>query len=124
MLGDGATIGKDPLFNVLGATLGSSPTLLSVHDCSAHMAKGGKKDACYIAKIFREEMEKLDKMKDRFDLYIVDGASNVQAAGEVISAYFPRVSTVHGSEHLISLIFSDFAKIPAIRVSRSCYSLH
>ena len=54
----------------------------------------------------------------------IDGASNVQAAGEVISAYFPHVSTVHGSEHLISLIFSDFAKIPAIRVSRSCYSLH
>jgi len=123
VLGDGETIKKDPLFNVLAATRGSFPTLLAVHDCSDHMAQGGKKDAWFISKVFREEMEKLDPMKDRFDLYIVDGASNVQAAGEIISSYFPRVSTVHGSEHLVSLIFSDIAKIPVVRVSSSLSGL-
>ena len=53
-------------------------------------------------------------------MYIVDGASNVQSAGDVVAAYFPRVTTVHGSEHDISPVFADIAESPAIKMSSSC----
>ena len=56
----------------------------------------------------------------KFDMYIVDGASNVQSAGDAVAAYFPCVTTVHGSEHGIHLVFADIAKSPAIKVSSSC----
>ena len=119
-MGDGATIRKMPLFNVLASTHGTPPVVLAVHDCSKHLAHGGKKDAEYVARIFMPQMLKVDPKKDKFDLYIVDGASNVQSAGDVVAAYFPCVTTVHGSEHGISLVFADIAKLPAIKVSSSC----
>ena len=59
-------------------------------------------------------MEKLDPVKEKFDFYIVDGASNVQVAGNLIEAYFLRVSVMHGSEHCITLAFNDIAEIPPI----------
>ena len=57
-----------------------------------------------------------DPDRKMIDLFCVDGASNVQKAGEAISAVFPRCTTIHGAEHLLSLFFSDIAKIPTIKV--------
>ncbi|KAL7524658.1 hypothetical protein ACHAXR_001738, partial [Thalassiosira sp. AJA248-18] len=37
MKGGGATIGKKPLFNVLASSLGNTPKVLAVHDCSNHL---------------------------------------------------------------------------------------
>ena len=65
-------------------------------------------------------MLKVDPKKDNFDLYIVDGASNVQSAGDVVAAYVPHVTTVHRSEHGTSLVFADIAHLPVIKVSSSC----
>ena len=62
-------------------------------------------------------MIKFDPEKNKIDLFCVDGASNVQKAGEVIEAVFPHCSTIHGSEHLLSLFFSDLAKENTIKVS-------
>jgi hypothetical protein len=50
-MGNGATIRKIPLFNVLASTPGAAPVVLVVHDCSKPLAAGGKKDAEYVAKI-------------------------------------------------------------------------
>merc|ERR1712086_1085587 len=116
-MGDGTLIRKVPLFNVLSLTYGTPPVVLAVHDCSKHLAQGGKKDAEYVARIFMPQMLKVDPKKDKFDLCIIDGASNVQSAGDVVAAYFPRLTTVHGPEHDISLVFADIAKLPAIKVS-------
>ena len=115
VLGDGATIKKRPLFNVLASGFYSPATVLGICDCSSHLAKGGKKDAEYIAKLFLPHMQKLDPKKNNLDAYIVDGASNVQKAGQVIEAVFPRVSVFHGAEHCLSLFFSDIAKIPEVK---------
>ena len=46
-------------------------------------------------------------------------ATPAASATEIIEAYFPRVSVIHGSEHCIALAFNDIAKIPSIRVSDS-----
>lgn len=124
VLGDGATIKKRPLFNVLATAMYMPPTVLAVHDCSEHLSKGGKKDAEYIAKVFIPHMEKLDPMKNRFDLFCVDGASNVQKAGQVVEAVFPRVTVIHGGEHCMSLVFTDIVKkISEIKVRRLCFAI-
>jgi hypothetical protein len=81
-----------------------------------HLERGGKKDAEYIAGVFLPHMMKLDPMKNKFDLFAVDGASNVQTAGQIVNAHFPRITTIHGSEHVVSLVFSDIARIPEIKV--------
>ena len=117
VMGDGVTIKKKPFFNVLVNKHGTPPVVKEVHDCSKHLASGRKKDAEHTAKTFLPTMTKLDPGKSKFDLFIVDGASNVQGAGEVVKAVFPRVSTIHGAEHLLSLFFSDISKIQEIEVS-------
>ena len=53
------------------------------------------------------EMEGLDPENNRFDLFFVDGASNVQGAGEVVEGGFFQVRTIHGSEHF----FISYLKI-------------
>ena len=52
-MGDGATIHKMPLMNIL-ALNGTTPpmTTVSIHDCTKHMEAGGKKDATFIAELF------------------------------------------------------------------------
>ena len=117
MLGDGATIAKKPLFNVLATTLGMPPAVLGVHDSTKHLANGGKKDASYIAKQFLPHMEEMDETKSKIDLFIVDGASNVQKGGDVVQAVFKRVTVLHGAEHVLALYFDDISKIPEIKVS-------
>ena len=44
-------------------------------------------------------MENVDKGKGKLNCYTVNGASNIQVVGNIIEAYVPRVSAIHGSEH-------------------------
>ena len=118
MMGDGATIKKKPFFNILAYGYHLPAAVLAIVDCTKHLVAGGKKDAEYIARQFLPHMEAMDAMKDRIDLFIVDGASNVQKAGQVVEVVFPRASVLHGAEHCLSLFFTDVAKIPSIKVSR------
>ena len=39
MKGDGATIKKKPLFNILASAPNCPPIVLGVHDCTKHLAK-------------------------------------------------------------------------------------
>ena len=34
-----------------------------------------------------------------------DGASNVQKAGEIMKKHFTRATVIHGSEHVVNIIF-------------------
>ena len=51
------------------------------------------------------------------DVVFFDGGSNFQLAGRIIMARFPRITVVHGLEHVLSLVFVDISKIPVIHVS-------
>jgi hypothetical protein len=62
-------------------------------------------------------MVKVDPKKNKLYMYIVDRASKVQSTGDVVTAYFPCVTTVHGLEYGISLIFAGIDKLLAIKVS-------
>jgi hypothetical protein len=47
------------------------------------------------------------------DLLLFDGASNVKNAGTLASSTYPRITVVHGAEHVVSLFFKDiFTKMP------------
>ena len=49
LLGDGATIKRMPLINIIASGVYCPVAVLSIADCTNHMAKGGMKDADYIA---------------------------------------------------------------------------
>ena len=62
--------------------------MISIQDCTNHMAEGGKKDASYIANMFEEKVMEYDSLKICTDVSYFDGASNVQKAGEMLMARF------------------------------------
>ena len=64
------------------------------------------------------EMEGFDPENNRFDLFFVDGASNVQGAGGVVEAILTRVYIIHRSEHVLDLFSNDITKIPEIKVRK------
>ena len=66
IFGDGATILRRPLINILGAGVHNHATLLEIADCTGHVAQGYEKCAEYIAKLFIPHMERLDKQKSRY----------------------------------------------------------
>jgi hypothetical protein len=50
------------------------------------------------------------------DLVLFDGASNVQNAGKLVSITYPRMTVVHGAEHVVSLFFKDILiKMPVFQ---------
>ena len=121
VFGDGATIKSVPLVNILAAGVNNPLALLDIVDCTAHCARGGKKDARYIADIVKPLITKMESELDVHnrrcpgivDLVFFDGASNVQNAGKILQAFNPRITVGHGAEHVVSLFFSDVNhKIP------------
>jgi hypothetical protein len=123
-VGDGATIKRMPLINVLGICGFSTPKVLSIHDCSDHLAGGGKKDAPFVAQLFEGEVEQLDPQKKLTNVFFFDGASNVQKAGEILEAINPGAYCLHGGEHVISLFFSDISKVKQIKVRPASLFIH
>ena len=117
-LGDGATIKRMPLLNILVLCGNAPPTVVSIIDCTTHMSDGGKKDATYIMEQFQRKVDQIDTEAKLTDCFFFDGASNVQTAGAILCARYPRAMCFHGGEHVLSLFFSDLSKIKSIQVSQ------
>jgi hypothetical protein len=115
LFGDGATIKTVPLLNILAAGVNNSFALLTIDDCTEHLATGGMKDAPYIASVIKPLILELEqetddhnrKCTDIVDLVFFDGASNVQNAGQLLRVKYPRITVGHGAEHVVSLFFKD-----------------
>jgi hypothetical protein len=115
VFGDGAAIKTVPLVNVLAACVNNPFALLEIADCTAHLSKGGKKDAKYIAKIIMPLIQLMESEEDvhkkrysrLIDFVFFDGASNIQNAGKILWAFNPRITVGHGAKHVVSLFFSD-----------------
>ena len=95
-------------------------------DCTSEMAKGGKKDAKYIAGLLKPIISRIEETKDPnnqktvhrgvVDLLLFDGVSNVQNAPKLASITYPCITVVHGAEHVVSLFFKDiFTKMPVFQ---------
>ena len=115
--GDGATVKKMPLINILVAGAHMTTHVLDIVDCTSHLEGGGKKDARYIASLFRQHIDSFKSETSNIcDVIFFDGASNVQKGGQVIQATYPRIEVLHGAEHVISLFFRDVFLIPEFKV--------
>ena len=112
-LGDGPTVNKTPLINLLASNGSSGLFLLGIIDCSGALAEGGTKSAGFLA---RETLSFVATYGiENADLFIFDGAINVQNAGLCLRTQVPRSFTIHGAEHVIALFFTDVARLPEIR---------
>ena len=105
-----------PLMNILALNGTTPPMTVSIHDCTKHMEAGGKKDATFIAELFEVKVLEYDPQLLCTDVFYFDRASNVQKAGEILMAKFPRSFCFHGGEHVVSLFFSSLAKIKPVKV--------
>jgi hypothetical protein len=110
--GDGATIVKVPLMNILACSAGNPSCVLDVVDCTDHVSEGNKKDAFFICQQMLPLMRQIDPEKKLFDLIAFDGAANVQKAGALIQQHFPMCTVIVGIEHTVSLLFG---KVMAVR---------
>jgi len=124
VFGNGATIKKVPLMNFLASSPNNPCALLEIADCTSEMASGGKKSAQYICGLIkpiisRIEMTKTSQFSNHtgvVDLLLFDGASNVQKAAQLVSVAYPRITVIHGAEHVVSLFFKDvFTKVQAFK---------
>ena len=123
IFGDAATIHKCPLVNLFASSFHVPAMLVDIVDCSSRLLEGQKKDGTFISSLFLPLLEKLDALKDRTDIVFFDGGSNFQLAGRIMQAAYPRMTVVHGLEHVLSLVFEDIAKIKVVRVSVLCADL-
>ncbi len=55
-LGDGATIKRMPLLNILVLCGNTPPTVVSIIDCTTHMSDGEKQDLPYIMEKFQSNL--------------------------------------------------------------------
>jgi hypothetical protein len=119
---DGATIKKTPLYNFLACGAHMPHAVLEIKDCSHQMAIGGSKDAKFISDVMIKHINHLDPYQIATDIVLFDGASNVQKAGRILENHYPRVTCVHGAEHVVSLFFSDVAKTVPGMLLKKLYS--
>ena len=114
--GDGATVKRMPLINILASGVHNLVAVLEIVNTTSQCEEGGKKDARFIASLFRPHIDDMESSyPNSTDVLFFDGASNVQLAGTIIEAKYPRIITLHGAEHVISLFFSDIFKFPQMR---------
>jgi hypothetical protein len=112
-----------PLMNILAMSGATPPMMISIQDCTKHMAEGGKKDASYIANTFQEKVMEYNSLKICTDVFYFDGASNIQKAGEVLMARFPHSFCFCGGKHFVFLFFPSIAKIKPIKVCCVLFAL-
>ena len=77
-LGDGATISRCPLLNILCSTKKIPVAVLEIVYCQGHLSLGNKKDATFICNRFMKYLKAIDPRKVLMDVIMIDGASNVQ----------------------------------------------
>ena len=126
--GDGATVCKMSLINIMASGIHERSAVLDIVDTTDHLAEGGTKNAEYLADLFAPRIKDIDPDKIYVDTVFFDGAANVQKAGKILAEKFPSITVLHGAEHVVSLFFSDLArKIPIIsqmiKVYKKLYSV-
>ena len=101
--GDGATAMKRPLLNGCVMNANCFPIVSCIRDCSEHLSAWGSKNCTYIAQVFMELVKHCDSKGTNWDLFYFDGTANVQKAGKILEAQFPRTTCLYGGEHALTL---------------------
>ena len=112
--GDGATISRVPLLDILVSGKNIPVAVLELVDCQGHLAYCGTKNATFLCNRFLDHFNRIDPHKSIIDVIMFDGASNVQLAGELLKILYPKIAVMRGVVHTVSLFFDDFSKIPVV----------
>ena len=83
-LGDGATISRVPLLNILVSGKNLPVAILELVDFQGHLADDGTNNTIFICNRFIDHFKIIDPHKSIIDVIMFDGASNVQLAGELL----------------------------------------
>ena len=104
-MSDAATIYRIPLVNNLVMCADAPLTVVDIHDCTEHMAAGGKKNAEYLAGVMEEEIVVFFPERMHTNVFYFYGAANVEKGGLSLCELYTRAHVFHGGEHIISLFF-------------------
>ena len=102
--------------NILASGVHNNNALLEIVDCSGHVAKGNKKCAGFIASCFIPHLERLDPLKNSVDLVAFDGSSNTTKGAQLLATNYPRITPIHGAEHVISLFCKDVCSLKEVKL--------
>ena len=70
-LGDGATISRCPLLNILTSAKNIPVAVLEIVDCRGHLSEGNKKDATVICNRFLNHMRATQEVLQLVHLFLV-----------------------------------------------------
>ena len=98
-LGDGATISRCTLLNILAFSKNIPVDVLEIVDCQGHLADSNKKYGSFISNLFLNHMREIDPSKKLTDIVIFDGAPNVQLGGKLLKVHYPKLKVMCGVEH-------------------------
>ena len=113
-LGDGATISRCTLLNILAFMKNIPVDVLEIIDCQCHLADGNKNNGTFICNLFLNHMKEIDPSKTLSDIAMFDGALNAQLSGRPLKVHYQKLTVMCGVEHTVSLFFNDFSKIPIV----------
>ena len=95
-LGDGATISRCPLLNILASEKNIPVSVLEIVDCQGHLDDGYKKDGTFICNQFLNRMREIDPSKKLTDIVTFDRDSNVQLGGNILKVHYPKLKFMRG----------------------------
>ena len=110
--GDGATISRFPLLNILASAKNIPVAVLENFDCQVHLARGYKKDATFICNQFLKDMKEIYPVKNLTGVIMFDGVSNVQLGGKLLKVHYPKLTVMYGVEHTVLLFLMMFQRYP------------
>ena len=113
-LEDGATISRVTLFKFFVSVNNLSVAVLELLHCQVHLADCVEKNEICICNRFIENIKIIDPHKSITDVFMFDGVSNFQLAGELLKIHYPKITVMCGVEHTVYLFFNDFSKIPVL----------
>ena len=110
-LGDGATISRVPLLNILVSGKNIPVAVLELVYCRGHLADGGTNNTTFICNRFLDHFKQINPHKSIIDVIMFDGASNVQLAGELLQIRYPKITVMCRVEHTVSLFLKVYHSI-------------
>ena len=111
-LGNGATISRCPLLNILDSEKNIPVSVLEIVYCQGNLSDGNKKDGTFICNRFLYQMKEIDPATTLSGTVMFDGASNVQLSGRLLKVHYLKLTVVRGVEHKFSLFSMMFQRYP------------
>ena len=68
-------------------------------------------------------MYEVDPVRTLFDLLMLDGAYNLQKAGQIMAQHYTCVTVTHSAAHVVSLILGKIVKLEQYVICQSSAKL-